>query len=84
MKNFKYIRSTQKDIYDYPIYSGQIVSYGRFSGSSAEVKFTPDYGFRISGDNFADRPGLRIEKDITFWQKLLGTIKFAIFNLTGK
>ena len=82
MKNFKYIRSTQKDINGKTIFSGQIVSTSRAIGT--KVFYEPDFGFRILGDNFADTYDIKIEKDITIIQKVIGTIKFAIFNLTGK
>jgi hypothetical protein len=83
--NFKYIRSTQKDITGKTIYSGQHVSvHGRINKRDiVEVYFEPDYGFRIQGNNFADTYNIKIERDITLINKLKGIVMFALFSITG-
>lgn len=85
MKHFKYIRSDKVDTTGKRIFSGQLVSvHGRINQRElVEVLYEPDFGFRIQGNNFADAYDIKIEKDITRWQKLTGTIRFMMFNLFG-
>ncbi len=84
--NFKYIRSAQKDTTGKTIFSGQKVSvHGRINKrETVEVLFHPDYGFRIQGNNFADAYDIKIEKDISFINKLCGAFRFFFFVCAGK
>ena len=83
MKNFKYIKSGHEDIEGNEIFSGQIVSvHGRINmRDQVEVYFYPDYGFRIQGNNFADAYYIKIEKDITMLQKIIGAIVFMWWSM---
>lgn len=83
--NFKYIRSTQKDIKGNTIFSGQKVAvHGRMNKRDiVEVYFEPDYGFRIQGNNFADAYDIIIINDITLLNKIQGAFRFCWFIITG-
>jgi hypothetical protein len=81
--NFKGIKSTFKSSDGKTIYSGQIVkSHGVIRKlSQSEVLFKPDFGFKIEGNNLADAYVTEIVKNITFFTKILGSIKLLIYNI---
>lgn len=82
---FKYIRSTEKDITGKAIYSGQMVSvHGRINKrQTVEVRFEPNHGFRIQGNNLVDAYDIEVEKDISHINKITGAIKFSLFTIFG-
>jgi hypothetical protein len=86
MQEFIGIKSTVKSKSGEIIRSGQTVkAYSRFSNfEEVEVEFRPDHGFKIHGNNLADVSILKVVKDISFWTKLKGNLKFLLFSLKNK
>lgn len=88
-KHFIGIRSPLKTTDGKGIWSGQIVNAaGRFGGyEDCEVFFEPEFGFYVAGEhhcnNFADARIGYLIKDISIFKKILGTMRFAIYNLFG-
>jgi hypothetical protein len=83
--NFKGIRANEKTQKGETIYSGQIVKvHGRINAvENQEVYFEPNHGFKVQGNNFADAYMIEVVKDISWMDKLLGTISFALYSIFG-
>lgn len=85
-KKFKGIASGQYTERGQMIISGQKVkAYGRLTKEDEyEVEFSPDFGFTIYGDNLADRVVLEVTQKISWFNRLLGNLRFTWYNLTIK
>lgn len=79
--NGYYIRAVRKTTKGETVYSGQrIRSEG---GKEYDVVFEPNHGFRFGGANFADAYPETILKNIKWYQKVWGGLRFAWYNIFG-
>lgn len=84
-KQFKYIRSNEKDVKGKALYSGQDILLTDANGKTkkSKITFTIEDGFSML---IGDFQVLSIERlnGTNIFKRIYGAIRFGLFNITGK